>query len=70
MLEIVFGLVCLGVSGFIIFIARAFILSLFPDWVQDSVGLGCGCLVAIVGILAVAIPVIIVALALIGAFCD
>ena len=69
MLQIIFGLVCFALAGFILFVATAVILSFFPDWVRDAVGLGCGCLLVIVGIpLIVVVPILLVILALIGAF--
>ncbi len=67
MLQIIFGLILLGVS---VFVAVAYFLSFLPDWTQDAVGLGCGCLVALVGLLIIVVPIVLVVLALIGAFCD
>ena len=67
MLYIIFGLVIIGVS---VFAGSAFFLSLLPDWLQDTIDLGCGCLVALVGFLIILVPILLVILALIGAFCD
>ncbi len=67
MLEIIFGLILLGVS---VFVAVVFFLSFLPDWIQDAVGLGCGCLVALVGLLIIIVPIVLLVLWLIGTFCD
>ena len=59
MIEIIFAFLLLGVAGFIAFVATAYILSFFPDRIQDMIELGCGSLVALAEILP---PI--------GAFCD
>ena len=66
MFYVILGLIIIGFS---VFVGGALFLSILPEWVQDSLDLGCGCLVALFGLLIVAVPVILIVLWLIGTFC-
>ena len=70
MLEIIFWLILVHVAAVIAVCASMYFLALMPEFVQDMVTLGCGCLIALVGLLIIIAPIAFVILELIDAFCD